>query len=177
MPNGSLPPWEKVHSQVLPVEYEAAGEAAIRLLKDHSPDVLLLLGVKSSGSEIFLERFALNVNDCPLPDAAGEVREGRPIRVGATDALQTKFNLIALRKAMAARDYPVEISNHAGAYLCNHVYFRSLDYSAAAMPATRVLFVHVPMPAVLLDRDATARGSLGYMVEAMRELIGALGSI
>ena len=174
--NATLAPWEETHCRVLPVEYGAGGDAVVRLLKDRSPDMLLLLGVKSAGSGTSLERFALNVDDCTVPDAAGVVREGQAIREGGADALQTRVKLGGLRDAMAARDYRLDISNHAGTYLCNHVYYRALDFVAASSHATRVLFVHVPMPVPLNSHGLLQQGSLGYLEGAVRELIRVLPS-
>ena len=39
----------------------------------------------------------------------------------------------------------VVVSNHAGAYVCNHVYYAALHHRASGATATRALFVHVPM--------------------------------
>jgi hypothetical protein len=61
------------------------------------------------------------------------------------------------------------------------VYYTVLDYAAVTGLATRVLFVHVPIPAPALSKppalvrhDVSEKQSLEYLDQVVCELIGEL---
>jgi pyroglutamyl-peptidase len=163
-------PTNQCECYVLPTEYRGS-EAAIRdLLDRHNPRLLIMLGVKPSAATISLERYALNIDDSSAPDAAGEIRDGTPISTGGPEALMTSIDLIALRNGMLAREYSIEISNHAGTYVCNHAYYHALNLVESENRPTQVLFVHVPMHPLLGRCDIFESGALQYLESAIRDV-------
>ena len=135
---------DDVMVQVLPTEYEAAGAHLIRLLKEVNPSAVLCLGVAQSREAISLERIALNLDDAPIPDNAGSLRSGQPIVEGAPLAYNSTLPLETMKAAIAALEIPVAITNHAGTFVCNHVFFtarHALEISGVHVPCG---FIHVP---------------------------------
>jgi pyroglutamyl-peptidase len=133
-----------VVTQVLPTEYDAAGAHLIRLLKEINPSAVLCLGVAQSREAISLERIALNLDDAPIPDNAGSLRSGQPIVDGAPLAYGSTLPLDAMKAAIAALEIPVVITNHAGTFVCNHVFYtarHTLEVSGSPVPCG---FVHIP---------------------------------
>lgn len=110
-------------ARVLPVEYLNAEHQLRALIRDHRPDVILSLGLAETRAKISLERVALNLDDASLPDNAGELRQGTVICPDAPTAYFSTLPLEPLKTALENADIPVHISNHAGAYLCNHVFY------------------------------------------------------
>lgn len=129
---------------VLPVAYRSAGEQIRSLIRQHEPDAVLMLGLAARRSAINLERFALNIDDAALPDNAGETRRGQVIAEGSPAAYVSTLPLDAMQRLLAARDVPVVISNHAGAYLCNHVFYAARHYLEQTGQAIPCGFIHVP---------------------------------
>jgi len=125
---------------VLPTSYEKSVAALDRLLAEHRPSRLVMLGLNSLIDKPMLERFALNIDDCTKPDNDGDIRRGTPIAADAPAALQTPFDVAGLAKRLGAEGFAVGVSNHAGAFVCNHVYFAAL-LTHAAVPG---LFMHIP---------------------------------
>lgn len=138
-------------TQLLETSYASAGDTLIEAIERHHPTLLIMLGVRSKSPSIALERFALNNDDSPTPDAAGIIRENQTIHAGAPSSHQTSFDLAALHTALALSEIPIEISNHAGTYLCNHAYFRALHHIHTRSLHTRALFVHIPLILEPLD--------------------------
>jgi pyroglutamyl-peptidase len=133
-----------IWTAVLPVEYRSSGELICDLIRQHQPDAVLMLGLAARRSAINLERFALNIDDASVPDNAGELRNGQIIVEDGPAAYVSTLPLDAMRSTLAARDIPVVMSNHAGAYLCNHVFYRvrhHLEQIGLAIPCG---FIHVP---------------------------------
>lgn len=132
---------------VLPVDYVAADSCLLDLIHQQQPDVVLLLGVATRRTGIFLERVTLNLDDSKQFDNAGVKRSGTPIIPGGPAAYFSTLPLEELRDGLAQRGYPVEISNHAGTFLCNHVFYRVANEIQKLHSHTVNGFIHVPLPA------------------------------
>ncbi|WP_119419501.1 pyroglutamyl-peptidase I [Desertibaculum subflavum] len=154
----------------LPTVFAAAGAEIRRLLDAHRPDLLLSIGVASNRSVISVERIGLNLDDTALPDNAGFATEARPIVTSGPLALAATLPVLAMRAAIGRLGLPVEVSNHAGTYVCNHVLYAALHHAAAKGHATRIGFLHVPQVI-----DPTAKSNLGLddLVAAARAALQA----
>jgi len=149
----------------------AAAEADIRRLLDlHRPDLLLSIGVASSRTVISVERIGLNLDDTALPDNAGIATEARPIVAGGPLALAATLPVLAMRAAIGRLGLPVEVSNHAGTYVCNHVLYAALHHAGARGLATRIGFLHVPQ---IIGATAKSTLALDDLVAAARAALGA----
>jgi pyroglutamyl-peptidase len=114
-----------------------------------NPDVLLLTGLAQKRDRLSIERFALNIRDYRIPDNAGHTWKGAQIVRGAPEALRTSVPLDELEEELWDMDYPCEISNYAGTFVCNDAYFRALNYYETHDKPRVVLFVHLPLPSAL----------------------------
>ncbi|MBT2595262.1 pyroglutamyl-peptidase I [Arthrobacter sp. ISL-72] len=128
-------------------------------LQHHKPELVICVGQAGGRPRISLERVAINCDDARIPDNAGnrpvdeEVIPGGP--AAYFSSLPVKASLAALRSA----GIPAEVSQSAGTYVCNHVFYALMhaintaqeqsgsansDSEAIATPATRGGFIHVP---------------------------------
>jgi len=122
------------------------------------------------------ERIAVNVDDFRIPDHAGRRPVDEPVVPGGPAAY---FSTLALREmvaAMQAADVPAAISNSAGTYLCNHLFYRvmhELAVRGATLPAG---FVHLPyLPQQARGKgDAVASLPLATQVQAIGVALGCL---
>ena len=110
------------------------------------PFVLVVaLGMAGSRTGLSFERVAINLDDAPIPDNAGQ----QPVDVAVLplgpaayfSSLPVKRMLDAVRAAGIA----AETSQTAGTFVCNHVFYQ-LMHTLAGMPnAPRAGFIHVPV--------------------------------
>jgi pyroglutamyl-peptidase len=125
------------------------GESVVALeaaLAAHRPDLVVCVGQAGGRARISLERVAINCDDARIPDNAGnrpideEVIQDGPAAYFST--LPLKAGLAALRAA----GIPAEVSQSAGTYVCNHVFYALMHAmtTRAGTPATRGGFIHVP---------------------------------
>jgi len=129
---------------VLPTEYERAGERIRALIRDVEPDAVICLGVAQKRAAINLERIALNLNDSPASDNAGVVAEKRCIESGGLPTYQSTLPLTKMANALRQHDIPVQLSDDAGKYVCNHVFYvarHALEQAGRVIPCG---FIHVP---------------------------------
>lgn len=139
--------WDSSHkltTRILPVEYDAAGAAIGELMDELRPHAVLMLGLADSAPRPRLERVALNIDDADISDNAGVLRRGKTIRASEPLALQTPLDLARIQARLAEAGIAVDVSNHAGAYICNHTYYEALRRAGASETSPRCLFVHVP---------------------------------
>lgn len=137
-------PYVELVRMILPVDYKRAEQQLYQYINSARPAAIVMLGVAPKRKAISIERFALNIDDAPLPDNAGAMRQGEMIRFDAPSAYMSTLPVRAMASRLDALDIPVELSNHAGAYLCNHVFFAARDYCERYKLYIPAGFIHLP---------------------------------
>ena len=128
----------EVIKQCLPVSFERAPIALREIITEHNPDMLLLLGQCPNGENIRLERFAMNMMDSQKADNDGYCPSEQVIYSNAPLAYRTPINIKTIVQHLQEEKLPVVVSNSAGLYVCNRVYYEALHLQQNA------LFVHIP---------------------------------
>ena len=128
---------------VLPVVYATAWSLLDVAVRRVQPAIVLGLGLAAGSSMLRFERIAINLDDAATADEAGEIRRERAIVPGAPIAYATPLPVRAMASA-ASECFAAEVSLSAGAFLCNHVFFRLCHHAATEAPARRCGFVHLP---------------------------------
>ncbi len=129
---------------VLPTEFVAAGNQIVALIREHRPDAVICLGLAQGAEAIRLERVALNLDDATLPDNAGFTPKGEEIIPGAPLAYASTLPIEAMRDGLMEHGIPVVISNHAGAFVCNHVFYRARHEMETSGLRSPCGFIHLP---------------------------------
>ncbi len=130
----------------LPTVFGRSLDALSALLKQHRPALVLCLGQAGGRGAISLERIAINIDDARIADNAGQKPIDRAVVPGAPAAyfssLPIKAMLLAIHKAGVA----VEVSQTAGTFVCNHVFYGLMHELSTrrALLKTRGGFVHLP---------------------------------
>ncbi len=170
-----------VRTRVLPVDLEEAASALQQAVAGPPPAAVVSCGLSGRARVVHVERVALNVADFRIPDAAGRAPRGEAVIPGGPEAYLTQVPVHRVVAALDARGVPAEVSNSAGTYLCNAVYFHALHATRRAGIPT--LFVHLPpLPgaaaaARLRDpsaADAEASMELGLQVDGVVAVAEAL---
>ena len=131
--------------KVLPTEYTAAGDKLQQLIATISPQIILLLGVAGKRQVVSLERVALNLDDCSIPDNAGCKYQAKLIEEKGPLAYFATLPLQDLQKELSQNGIATEISNHAGTYVCNHVFYLALHQMKKMQLDAACGFIHVPL--------------------------------
>jgi pyroglutamyl-peptidase len=116
-------------------------EAAIR---DTAPDIVLCLGEAGGRAELSLERVAINVEDARIPDNAGAQPVDRPVAAAGPAAYFATLPLKAAAAALREAGLPAAVSNTAGTFVCNHVFYGLMHLAASRRLALRGGFMHLP---------------------------------
>lgn len=154
--NGTITASFQIVGRVLPVDYRASVEVLRDWLREIRPAVVICTGLAASAQRIRIERTAHNEDDSPFPDNAGEVRDSRRILNGP-ETLAATLPVNEIVRECVSRHIPAEISDDAGRYVCNHVFYSLLHELTQQTPKITAGFIHVPssLPSQML-RDAIA---------------------
>jgi pyroglutamyl-peptidase len=131
-----------IETVILDVDYVRAEHQFRAAVTRFSPNAILSFGVAGGADTLRLERIAVNIDDADLPDSGGQRRAGTRIVEQGPVGYWATLDLEALYAALVEAGLPVRMSNHAGAYLCNHLLYYGLHLTQGT--ATRMGFVHVP---------------------------------
>lgn len=122
----------------LPVSFKRAPIVLQEAIAIYSPDLVVMLGQSRAGENIRLERFSINMMDSKKADNDGYIPNEETIYNGQPLALQTPLPIKELMRFCTDNELPVQISNSAGLYVCNRVYYEALHQQQ------RAIFVHIP---------------------------------
>jgi pyroglutamyl-peptidase len=130
-------------AEILPClfgESIAVLESAIRR---HDPELVVCLGQAGGRAGLTLERVAINLDDAPIPDNAGQRPIDQPIAKDGPAACWSTLPVKAIARAIAMAGIEASVSHTAGTYVCNHVFY-GLMQLLQARPDIRGGFIHVP---------------------------------
>jgi pyroglutamyl-peptidase len=159
-----------VAAHCLPTQFGVARAQLLDLLNGPLPALVLCLGQAGGRDKIGLERVAINLDDARIADNAGRQPIDEPIVAGGPAAYFSSLPLKACVQALTQADLPAEVSNTAGTYVCNHVFYSLMhalaEHSAQDSASTEVRagFVHLPW----LPQQGSPSLSLDEMVQALR---------
>jgi pyroglutamyl-peptidase len=104
----------------------------------------MLFGEAGRRFRITPERVAINVDDFRIPDHAGNQPKGEPIVEGAPVGYFSTLPIYKIVERLKAANIPAEISNSAGTYLCNRIFYRVMHFIAEEQLPIRAGFIHLP---------------------------------
>ena len=129
---------------MLPCVFATAVEVLRTEIDRVDPELVVCVGQAGGRPDITVERVAVNVNDARIPDNVGDQPIDTPVvpggPVGYFATLPVKACVAALRDA----GVPASVSQTAGTFVCNQVFYGLMHLIATERPATRGGFVHVP---------------------------------
>src|SRR6266436_4376750 len=108
------------------------------------PDIVLCVGQAGGRTELSLERVAVNVDDARIPDNDGQQPIDRPVVAGGPAAYFANLPIKAAAAALREAGLPAIVSNTAGTFVCNHVFYGLMHLAATRFPDLRGGFLHVP---------------------------------
>lgn len=164
--HGRIIAGHRVIAAQLPTVFGASLTVLRTLVRQHQPALVLCLGLAAGRSAISIERVAINVNDARIADNAGEQPVDEPVVAGAPAAYFSSLPIKAMQASITSGGVPAEVSQTAGTFVCNQVFFGLMHLLATGrgLKATRGGFIHLP----LLPEQGVPNMPLKEMVEGIR---------
>ena len=175
--DGALIARHRVVARLLPVQFGAALAALRDAIEDVSPALVLCVGQAGGRAQVSIERIAINVDDARIPDNTGACPIDAPIIAGGPAAYFATVPIKAMLDELRIAGIPAEISQTAGTYVCNHVFY-GLMHALAGRSLVRGGFIHIPYAPEQASRHPGAPSlPVAMVVEALRIVVRtALGT-
>ncbi len=162
----------------LPVTFKGAAVMLEQAVDEFRPDVVLCMGQGSGRSEVNIERVAINMADSKKPDNDGYQPEEMPVRAEAPDAYFSNLPVKRLVEALHTEGIPAVVSNSAGAYVCNTVFYTALHMVHNKYPDMRVGFVHIPyLPCQVVEKSKQPSMATETVVLALETILHTLATV
>lgn len=139
----------QIEKRILPTEFAAGAQALITAMDEVMPEMVICLGQAGGRKDVTPERVAVNLMDAPIPDNAGFMPDEVEVIPGGPTAYLTNVPIKAVMQQAKEAGYPVAISNSAGLYVCNDIFYTLMN-RIAYTPANEVTpaiwgdFIHIP---------------------------------
>lgn len=130
----------------LPTVFKDSAAELVRLLALHKPALVICVGQAGGRGAISLERVAINVDDARIPDNHGGQPVDTPVVAGGPAAYFSSLPIKAMLQALQKAGVTAEVSQTAGTFVCNHVFYALMHALATkrGFKRTRGGFIHVP---------------------------------
>ena len=130
-----------VKKLVLPVEFHRSLELALAAVEEIRPAAVVMLGQAGGRSAVTPESTARTEMNARIPDNAGYRPEHLPVVEGGPGIYRSTLPLEEMLREMKSHGIPCELSDDAGAYVCNALFYGMMDHLKGRIPAG---FIHVP---------------------------------
>ena len=166
-----------VHALQLPCVFGRAIDTLDAALADilggQAPlPLVLCVGAAGGRTEISMERAALNVDDARIPDNAGHQPIDVEVVAGGPAAYFSSLPIKAMVRDMLAQGVPAAVSNTAGTFVCNHIFYALMHRLAQAGGTARGGFMHVPsLPALAALHPGMPSMALETQVRGVQQAI------
>ena len=130
---------------ILPTVFDDSLQALGVQLRKHRPMLVVCVGQAGGRQAMSFERVAININDARIPDNEQQQPVDTPVVKGGPVGYFSSLPIKAMTQAAMAAGATAEVSQSAGTFVCNHVFYRLMHMLASTQNAPRAGFVHVPV--------------------------------
>ena len=150
----------EVHKLEIPTVFGLATEKVLEKAAEIQPDVILCVGQAGGRGAVTPERIGVNIRDAKIADNAGNQPVGQFVAEEGPAAYFATVPVMAMAEAIRKESLPGQVSNSAGAFVCNDTLYGLLHHYAGT--EVKVGFIHVPWlpeqgsPSMPLEKTAAA---------------------
>lgn len=145
----------EIITQEVPTVFHESIDAVKKAIDTHKPDVVICVGQAGGRTQITMERVAINVDDARIPDNRQKQPIDEQIVEDGPVAYWSTLPIKRIVRDMREAAIPAAVSNTAGTFVCNHLFYGLMNYLATEAPKIRGGFIHIPfIPAQTADKDA-----------------------
>ena len=160
----------RIMARELPTEFDASLIVLRKAIRETRPRLVVCVGLAAGRDAISLERIAINIDDARIPDNAGAQPIDVPVLRDGPAAYFSTLPLKAMLAALHDAGIPAEVSQTAGTFVCNHVFY-GLMHALRRRSTLRAGFIHVPRPVAGPDRMGLARLSEALRIAVRTALL------
>jgi pyroglutamyl-peptidase len=135
----------RIVARRLPTTYQGSLERVLGHLRSIRPALVICVGEAAGRGEVTVERVAINVDDSRIPDNAGRKPVDVPVVPGGPVAYWSTLPIKTIVRVLRGSGIPASVSQSAGTFVCNHVFYGLMHALAERADQTKGGFIHVPL--------------------------------
>lgn len=152
----------------LPVSFSKAHKLVIEKISKAKYDAIIMMGETSVTNDfIRLERVALNMKDSKSGDNDGETADEATISEGGSTAILSNFPIKKLCDNLQKEKLKIKISNSAGTFVCNCLYYNILKHIVDNALSTKAIFIHLPAFKEIISKQEMVK-TIDYIIKFLR---------
>ncbi len=164
----------EICKMMVPTAFFRCEKPVLEAISREKPDFVLMLGQAAGRSALTPERVAVNVMDARIADNDGKKPVDRPIAEDGPAAYVSTLPIKRMTEAIQNAGIPAAVSNSAGTFVCNCLFYSVLHHLAEAQSTVKAGFLHVPVtPAQALEKQLPSMP----LEEIVRGLCAAIRSL
>lgn len=170
--DGWHPTGATVHAVQLSCVFGRAMTQLAEAIDRRQPRLVICLGLAGGRNEVSLERVAINVDDARIPDNDGQQPVDHAIVAAGPSAYFSTLPIKAIVRDLRAAGLPGAVSNTAGTFVCNHVFYGLMHKLTQHPDAIRGGFIHLPcLPEQAELHPGAPTLPLDVQIQAIRKAI------
>lgn len=159
----------------IPTSFGRSADVVREAMLVHDPDVVVSVGQAGGRFAVMPERVAINIDDGRIADNDGFQPIDETIRPDGPPAYFSTLPVKAMVTAMKNAGVPAAVSNTAGTYVCNHIFYAVRYLVDREFPGKRSGFIHVPyLPEQVVEKPGLPSLSLADIVTALTAGLSAI---
>ncbi len=162
----------EIRKLLVPTVFGAAEALVNGMAAQWQADAVICVGQAGGRFEVCFERVAINLDDASIPDNEGNQPQDTSITPGGPNAYFTNLPVKKMAEAVRMAGVPAAVSDTAGTFVCNHLFYRVMEEIETHFPSRRGGFVHLPfLPSQVVYRSHTPSLSLESQVLALESAL------
>ena len=163
----------KVKVVEIPLRFNEVRPSLVKAIGETKPSAVICTG-QAGSSMIRLERVAINVADARMAYNCGKQPVNEPIVDDGPVAYLATLPLRKMLTAIEEEKVPVTISNSAGTFGCNHIFYDLMHYIEEEELGIPGGFIHVPsLPEQAMKKQGPSM-SIDLIVKALDTAVKVL---
>ena len=152
----------------IPTVYKKSLEKIEEEIKIFNPDFILSIGQAGGRADITIERVAINIDDFRIKDNEGNQPIDEKIFEDGDSAYFSTLPIKAIQNEIEKNKIPASISNTAGTFVCNHVFYGVRYLAEKKYKNIKSGFIHIPfLPEQVLGKNNLPSMSLETILKAI----------
>lgn len=162
----------EVHTVELPCVFGQSARVLSEVLNEKRPELILCVGQAGGRNRLSLERIAINIDDARIPDNAGNSPVDSAVVVGGPAAYFATLPIKACLLELERRGIAAGISQTAGTYVCNHVFYALMhELHRNVHSSARGGFVHIPFAPEQVPGSSVASMEITTAASALAAIV------
>lgn len=134
----------KIIKLEVPTIFYQSADVVKKAIEKENPEMVINVGQAGGRGAITPERIAINFQSGSTPDNSGKCPKEGKIQVDGLDGYFTQLPIKKMVTDIRHAGIPAQISNSAGTYVCNHLFYEIQYLIHHDYPDLKGGFIHIP---------------------------------